>query len=210
MIDDRFMTIGRAIGAWTALMLTVSAMSAGFATPAAAQDRAGFWIGAGAGLGTAGIAIDTLGDARDTVGVFHVDAGWTLSRHVLLGLRIDSLGITIVHPASAFDERTAIVDLLGTITVYPRASSGFFVRGGAGPSFIDDTDDSAGTLEIRGRGLSVMAGAGYDVSLGRRFSLTPAVSYRYGRVNGLTVNQRFDLGGWRHDVLAITASLTLK
>ena len=47
---------------------------------AAAQDRKGFWIGAGVGLGSAGPSADGPGRDRGRFGVVNIDLGWTLSQ----------------------------------------------------------------------------------------------------------------------------------
>ena len=68
---------------------------------------------------------------------------------------------------------------------------GFFIRGGVGPSFMDDdTDDGHAIGEL---GISALASAGYDFPLGRRFALTPAVSYRFDRVNDVMLDDGISL-----------------
>jgi hypothetical protein len=184
------------------------AASFAFAAPAGAQDRKGFWIGAGFGVGTAALSINEYDADRDWSSESHIDTGWTLSPHLLLGVRFDGFGVQLVSPQLDLDTGTFFFDLLGTVTIYPRASHGFFIRGGVGPSFMDDDTDDGHA--IGGLGISALASAGYDFPLGRRFALTPAVSYRFDRVNDVTLDDSISLGNWRNNVLAFTVSFTLK
>jgi hypothetical protein len=180
------------------------------AIPAAAQGRSGFWIGGGIGVGTAEASIDDVDLERTGVAVLHLDGGWTLSPQVLVGMRIDSLGLRLRGPGTGpISQEAAVVDVLGTVTFYPRADGRWFVRAGLGGTFIEDLDDDA-LLDVHGRGLSMMAGLGYDFPLGRYFALTPAISYRFGRVDELSLGGFFVSEEWRHDVLAATVSLTFK
>jgi hypothetical protein len=180
------------------------------AGPAAAQGRSGFWIGGGIGVGSAEASIDDIDLDRSGVAVLHIDGGWTISPQVLVGVRVDSLGLRLTDSATGLiSQKAAVVDVLGTVTFYPKADSGWFVRVGVGGTFIEDVDDD-GPLDVHGRGLSMMAGLGYDIPLGRYFALTPAVSYRFGRVDDLSLTAFFSSAEWRHDVLAATVSLTFK
>jgi len=103
--------------------------------------------------------------------------------------------------------------LLATMTVYPRPSSGFFLKGGLGVSFTDNefhSGDQTITVDL-GTGLGFLAGAGYDVRVRRNLSITPGVSFWYGRHgNGTTL---FGVGGsgfgnWQHNVIDFTLALT--
>jgi hypothetical protein len=194
-----------------AAVLAAVLLVAGPAGPAAAQGRSGFWVGGGVGVGSAEVAIDDIELDRSGVAVLHLDGGWTLSPQVLIGVRVDSLGLRLTDSATGLiSQKAAVVDLLGTLTFYPKADSGWFVRVGVGGTFIEDLDDE-GPLDVHGRGLSMMAGLGYDIPLGRYFAVTPAVSYRFGRVDDLSLSGRFfSSEEWRHDVLAATVSLTFK
>jgi hypothetical protein len=175
------------------------------AVPASAQGRSGFWIGGGVGVGTAQASINGRELDRDGVPVLHVDGGWTLSPQVLLGVRMDSLGLRLIESGGPI-QKAAVVDVLGTLTLYPRAASRWFVRGGVGGTFVDEIEE--GPFDVQGRGFSAMAGLGYDVPLGRAFAITPAVSYRYGRVDGLRLGGLLLSEQWRHNVVAATVSLT--
>jgi hypothetical protein len=97
----------------------------------------------------------------------------------------------------------------GTLTYYPGSSSNFFVEGGVGASFLEVTVDAADTSPSPelGAGFGLTAGAGYDIYLGRGFSLTPAVGFWYGRPGDLRIAGQTLLRNWRHNVIDFTLAI---
>jgi hypothetical protein len=180
------------------------------ATPASAQDRQGFWIGAGGGFGSAGVSCDDCGASdREGSGVGYLKAGWTLGPRVLLGGELNLWSKT-----QRVEEGTELtVDLYNasvTLTAYPAAGRGFFVKGGAGASFVD-TEIKAGGSSLTaslGTGLGLTGGAGYDIRVSRRVSVTPAVNVWYGRPGDLKILGETFASKWRHNVVDFTVGIT--
>jgi len=181
---------------------------AGIPTAAHAQPREGFWLGLGGGYGSAGVNCDDCAGEREGSGVGYLRGGWTLSPRTLLGLDIN------LWSKSAEEEDVELTlnlyNFTGTMTFYPAASSGFFLKAGAGVSVIDvdaDFDGSTLTADL-GTGLGLTFGAGYDVRLGRMISLTPAIGYWYGRPGDLKFGSETLFTNWRQDVVEFTVGIT--
>jgi hypothetical protein len=183
-----------------------------------AQERQGFWIGAGVGVGSAALRCDTCDDGRDVSGGLNISAGWTANERLLFGGELNV--VAMLREADLFTPTGALLEedvpatfvlyhLLGTVTFYPKASSGFFLKGGAGLSGVDaqiDYDTPYLTIPI-GKGLGVLAGAGYDIRVGRRISVTPAVNFSSGRfetARGASDERR----KWKHNVVAFIVGVT--
>ncbi|HKZ32150.1 MAG TPA: hypothetical protein VJ648_07310, partial [Vicinamibacteria bacterium] len=98
------------------------------------QERQGFWIGFGGGYGSAYGEADCQDcDGGDREGSFtgFLKLGGTLNDRVLLGVEGNAWvkeqdGLTLT-----------LGSFTGTVTFYPQASSGFFLKGGVGLSYVD-------------------------------------------------------------------------
>ena len=168
------------------------------------QERQGFWIGFGGGYGSANVSCDGC-EGGDREGAFagSFKLGGTLSERVLLGVESNGWikeqeGITLT-----------LGSVTGTVTFYPQASSGFFLKGGVGLSYIS-TDFSEGSLSvsISKTGWGVLAGLGYDLRVGRNISLTPAVNYYYGKPGDLDFEGETVFGGWSQNVVSFELGIT--
>jgi len=194
-------------GRWTAASLSlVSCLaSASAASAGHPRERHGFWIRFGGGVGSAQSLCDDCSSDRETAAVGHVSLGGTINQHLLFGAD------TNLWSKRQDGVRFNFYNALATLTVYPQASSGFFLKAGAGLSFADVRENSTTiTLDISTH-LGLLAGAGYDVRVGREISITPAVSFWYGRQGdvillGETVFGVFD--NWRHNVVDFTVGVT--
>src|SRR5688572_7503838 len=136
---------------------------------AAAQERSGFWFGVGVGPGSAGVSCDDCGsNRRMTDGTASLKGGWTLNPQTLVGLEVD-LWSQEDRSGELLSATLNLYNVSGTLTYYPRASSGLFVKGGAGLSIINidgNVEGSAFTTTL-GKGLGIVAGAGYDFPVSR-------------------------------------------
>lgn len=95
-----------------------------------------------------------------------------------------------------------------TLTYYPSSTSGFFVKGGAGLAVADVDFVVAGknvTVEI-GTGPGLLAGAGYDLRVARRISVTPAVNVWYGNLTDISFFN--NKGPSKHNVVDFTLGIT--
>jgi hypothetical protein len=145
------------------------------------EGRRGFWFGIGVGAG---------GESNDLVGSGYSDlfyqptvsfrAGGTVSPHLRLGGEVHSW----------FDEQgdavASLSSLLFIAQVYPLRKAGLYLKGGAGIGRNAlDFDDG---FDVGDTGFAGLVGAGYELRLGRRFYLNPAVDlvgHHYsGRFNG--------------------------
>ena len=181
---------------------------AGIPTAAHAQPREGFWLGVGGGYGSAGVSCDDCGGEREGSGVAYLRGGWTLSQRALIGL---DLNIWSKSAEEGDVELTLnLYNFAGSMTFYPSATSGFFMKAGAGISLIDvDADFEGSTLTADlGTGLGLTFGAGYDVRLSRMISLTPAIGYWYGRPGDLKFGPETLFTNWRQDVVEFTVGIT--
>jgi hypothetical protein len=178
----------------------------GTATASAAhpQERKGFWIGLGFGYGWANPScegcLDVEGDGAST---FTLRLGWALNQKVLLGGEFD------LWWNEREEDSLVLYNPMLTVHFYPSEASGFFLKGGIGGSygereaFIDN--NTRVTTEL-GSGFGFLAGAGYDIRVGRKISITPALSYWAGR----SMDVEFDntVRDWKHDVVDITVAVT--
>jgi hypothetical protein len=197
----------------------LAALALLLATPSltSAQERKGFWIGAGVVFGSAALRCDTCDDGRDLSGGLSIRAGWTANERLLIGGEFNGVAMfgeaKLLTPTGALLEEDVpatffLYNVLGTVTFYPKASS-FFVKGGAGLSGVDIQIDYATsylTIPI-GKGLGVSAGAGYDFRVGRRISVTPAVNFSSGRL-GTVKGALAESQKWKHNVVDFTVGIT--
>jgi hypothetical protein len=169
------------------------------------QVRRGFWIGLGGGGGSADVTCDDCEKGkRETGGAGYVKLGGTLNQRVLLGGELtlwtkEQEGVTVnLYNASA------------TLTFYPRPSAGFFLKGGVGASFVDTEfrEDSTRITADLGSGVGLLAGAGYDLRVGRNISLTPAVNFWYGAPGDLKFGKETIARNWKQNVVDLTLGVT--
>lgn len=168
------------------------------------QERQGFWIGFGGGYGSAKGRCDDCGDGnREGSGTAFLKLGGTLSDRVLLGVETNG------WVKSQDNVTLTLGSVTGTITLYPKASSGFFLKGGAGASYIStDVREGSVTTSVSKTGWGVLAGLGYDVRVGRNISITPGVNYFYGQPGDISIQGETALGGWKHDVIDFSVGIT--
>jgi len=134
-----------------------------------------------------------------------VNLGWAFSHQLLLGLDLYAW----TKPPQGGTLTVNLLNALGTVTFFPSASSGFFIKGGAGAAAVEFEVESpsrriSGTA---GTGFGVMAGAGYDVRLGRGFSLVPEVGFRYGQVGELEVAGETQFRNWKQNIIDVTVGI---
>jgi len=167
------------------------------------QDRQGFWIGFGGGYGSANASCDEC-EGGDREGSYsgHFKLGGTLNPRVLLGVEGNG------WMKEQDDVTLTLGSFTGTVTFYPQASGGFFLKGGVGLSYVD-TDFQAGSLSvtISKTGWGVLAGAGYDIRVGRNISITPCVNYHYGAPGDLSF-EGDTLTNWTQNVVSFEIGIT--
>jgi hypothetical protein len=187
-----------------ALTMSLLILGGGFLSTADAQERRGFWIGSAIGYGAAGTRFDARDFDGGAVSVVNISTGWTITPQLLLGVDINSFAVTFTRPGVS--QPAAVVDLTAGLTYYPRATSGLFVKGGIGPSIANDTSSPV-TIDVSGTGISGIVGAGYEFYLGRNFSLTTGLDFRFARIGDINFDQQSALPGWRHRALDVTVGI---
>ena len=188
-------------------VVTVVAMSCvALASEAIAQERKGFWFDVGFGVGSAGVSSDEAEGSRGAVGIGTFKLGWALNPQLLLGMdfRLMTLDVTgdVVGTLDAYNVEAVVV-------YYPRVSSGLFILGGVGGSFLDlNIEEQGSTLTSNvAKGIGLSAGVGYDFYLGRGFSLTPAATFWYGHTGDVTFRGGTLASDWSHNAVDATVSI---
>jgi hypothetical protein len=193
--------------AGSALFLAAILGSASPATAGHPQERRGFWIGFGVGYGSADATCDGCegdgGSNREGSVTGFVKLGGTLSQRVLLGVE------TNLWVKSEAGLTLTLSSFTGTVSFYPHASSGFFVKGGVGLSHVNtEFNDASSTVSLGKTGWGVLAGLGYDLRVGRNVSLTPCFNYFYGRPGDLSWGGDTLAGRWRQNVIDFALGIT--
>jgi hypothetical protein len=164
------------------------------------QTRDGFWIGFALGYGSLDADCDGCGGGgREGGATGLVKLGGTYSKNVLLGAEFN-----------VWVESEEGVDLgigNGSFAVYwyPRATGGFFLKGGAGVALFSSEIEGE---QLEGVGAGFFAGLGYDLRVGRMISLTPSATFYMGWPGDLEFRGRTVSTGWKHNVFDVTLGLT--
>ena len=180
--------------------LVLLASSAGAAQHA--QTREGFWIGLGGGWGDAVLSCSPnctfTQAAKGGAATAWVKLGGTLRRDVLLGVELNAWVKNVSGSTESVGNASAAV------YYYLMPDGGLFLKGGVGYATFRP---SSGTT-TSGNGFGLIAGAGYDVRIGRNVSLTPVGNFLFGddghvTGSGLTVPQSV-----KHSVIELGLGIT--
>jgi hypothetical protein len=185
-------------------LMTVALATILWPSTASAQDRRGAWFGIGAGYGSTGASCEEGCEDREDGGAGYLKGGFTVTPRLLIGAEVN------IWAKEQENITFTLYNVSGTVTFYPSATRGFFLKGGAGGAFADaEAKDGSLTVNLDlGRGPGVIAGAGYDIRLGRRVALTPAVNVWYGRIGDLKVIDETVLSDFRFNVVDVTIGIT--
>lgn len=126
------------------------------------HERRGFWISVGAGVGSLGC--DECGGSRENGGTAQIALGGTLSPRFQLGVSSNAWAKTVDGVTITMTSVTALAKF------YPSATGGFFLQGGLG---VGGLELKEGSLSLSEDGTSAILGLGYDIRVGRNFSITP-------------------------------------
>lgn len=172
-----------------------------------AQERKGFWFDFGVGQGSMAVSAEGSQIDRGASGVASLDVGWAMRPSLLVGLGIRSAALDV---SGTYVTGGAVTNLMGVVAYYPRSSSGLFVKGGIGGTFVDLTmiDQGAKRLTNVARGLGLSGRLGYDIYLGRGFSVTPSGGLWYGRTGSWQVLGDSFFPNWQHSVVDATVSVS--
>lgn len=168
------------------LLLSLAAANAALAQVKAAGApvrRQGFFFGLGLGAGSIGFQCSGCDSTRQSGGSGYLRLGGALSPHWLLGAEIDGWA----KSENGVDVALANVALVASW--YPSRTGGFFLKFGIGGM---GYSAESGSIKAETMGGSGIVGIGYDVRLGRSFSLTPYVNWMASsgsaaKINGVEV-----------------------
>ena len=152
------------------------------------QTRQGFTIAFGLGAGSAGISCDGCDDERETGVSGFLRLGGAIRPNLVIsgqtrGFRKEEDGVT---STAGF--------LFAAAQLYPQPATGFYLEGGLGFGTLTISD---AVDELTSGGLAMTLGTGYDVRVGKNFSLTPFVNFMTtfgaeGKVNGISANEKLN------------------
>ena len=169
-----------AVAVTTVAILGLSGLAGAASYP---QDRHGFMMGANLGGGSAAVSASgggaSISSGREGGVAGNFRLGWGVNPWLSLGLESNAWsksesGTTVSFAVSAL-----------TATYYPNPSQGFYLRAGVGGSSQSLRVDQGGGFfgEATETGFGFTGGAGYEMRLGRRWSLGPALDYGYSSVS---------------------------
>ena len=196
---------GRVMVVGTLCVVACLAFASAASAGSHSQERHGFWIGFGFGVGSANVTCDDCGSSnRETAAAGYFKLGGTLNEHLLLGGEVNvwskkQEGVTLTLSSGAV-----------TLTLYPQPASGLFIKGGVGLSMVD-TQFREGSTTVTidpGYGLGVIVGAGYDVRVGKNISITPAVNFWYGKPGNVPHDGDPLFTNWKQNVVDFTVGVT--
>lgn len=141
------------------------------------QTREGFNVSFGFGGGSAGIDCRGCRTSRQNGTVSYLNVGRTINRRLTLGGEVNGFA------RSSQNEDDRIGSLMAVAHFYPAPAMGFFFIGGGGMTSMS-LDNRVDLVKVTSTGLGAEIGAGYDVRLGRNFSLTPYAAFVQG-FNGI-------------------------
>lgn len=147
-------------------------------TPAWAQskpERKGFWASVQFGYGLLDKFSDQEPHNQQDAFALAFNLGGTLNRHVRLGAQINGW---LVEAYGLYDpaKGASLSQIFAIAQVYPWSARGVFLKVGAGRAIYTSHDPD----EFGSSGWGQTIAVGYDWSVSRRFSLTPAINYSRG------------------------------
>jgi len=188
-------------------LLAIASLSATFAVAqnqaikeGTGHERQGFWIGFGLGWGSGGASCDGTCPDRFGGATFRFALGGTVNRHVKIGGELHGWSNTNDPGVTE-----SIGNVTGSVYYYPSASGNFFLQGGLGYSAYN-YDDNVDKAEAYGAGSII--GIGYDIYLGRKFSLTPILAYGAAWTGELTLNGSGTGANFRPNFVSLTINPT--
>jgi opacity protein-like surface antigen len=171
-----------------------------------AQTREGFFGSAGLGIGSAQVTCDLCGSDRQRGPAGYLRLGVALNHNLILSGELNawtkSTDFSFVN-ADANGNYTEVREsgrltnatLNAVVQWYPQPAGGFFVDAGVGVGRYQSKIESPqiGSFSAHSNALGYQLGAGYDVPLSDRLSLTPFATY-FGIANASVPDLESKLG----------------
>jgi hypothetical protein len=154
------------------------------------QTREGFTIAFGVGAGSAGYGCDGCSDDRRNGVTGFLRVGGTVRPNLIVS------GQTRGYTRAEDGVTQRFSFLLAGAQWYPQTATGWYVEGGLGFGSTSAKEDATGD-EITSAGLAGSIGTGYDIRVGKNFSLTPFLNYMstFGaesKGNGVSLNENLN------------------
>jgi hypothetical protein len=170
--------------------------------PLAAQSRAavgpssngrdGYSLSLGLGGGSSGVTCAGCATDRENGASGYLRIGKGMTPTLMMGLELNGWNKTE-------NNVTGRNTMLSAITQwYPSVSNGFFAKAGAGMGRMTIEDKSSTPSDkLQSTGFGYQLGMGFDMSIARRWSLTPYVNYlatagAKAELNGVNTNEKLD------------------
>jgi hypothetical protein len=175
--------------------VAVQAQGRGMSRPAAqpTNDRDGYSLSLGLGGGSNAYTCPGCGTSDRQNGLSgYLRAGKGFSKSVMAGIELNGWNKTETNVTSRTGMLSAIAQW------YPSMTNGFFAKGGMGIGRTSVDDKSTATPnKAESTGFGYQLGMGYDMSVARRWSITPYVNYlatagANAKLNGVDANQKID------------------
>jgi hypothetical protein len=171
--------------AFVAGMLSIAVLGAWSACAGAdpyPQERRSFMMGGNLGGGTAAVSASgggmSVSTSREAGVAGNFRFGWGVSPYVTLGFESNAWsksegGTTVNFGVGAF-----------TATYYPNPAQGFYMRAGVGGGTqkLMFTENNVSAIATE-NGVGFTGGVGYEMRLGQKWSLGPALDYGYTSVD---------------------------
>jgi hypothetical protein len=155
------------------VLATAIGLSAGELLAQRPHARDGVNVSFGFGGGSAHLGCSLCGRSRQGGTAYYLNVGGTISPRFTLGGELNGFGY------ATNDEYITIGSVLAVAHLYPEPASGFFFTVGAGVAGAS-VEDRLQSVEVYSSGFGIEGGLGYDVRLGRNFSLTPYAQFVKG------------------------------
>ena len=171
----------------------LQAQGRGVRRPAAPlNDRAGYSLSLGLGGGSNALTCTGCVTNRENGASGYLRVGKGMTPSLMMGLELNGWNKTKNNVAG----RTGMLSAIAQY--YPSLTNGFFVKSGAGMGRTTIEDRSVTPYDkLQSTGFGYQFGLGYDMSIARRWSITPYVNYlatagAKAELNGVTSSEKLD------------------
>lgn len=152
--------------------------------------RSGFWLEIGGGPGSARVGCAGCEEVTRNSGATNtIRLGFPLSDHVMFGIEALSFsgdGFGFANLSEKSHSGTGVTELV--LLWYP-GKSGFFIKGGTGIASSDFrlATEAGDSVLVRGTGVGLTTGIGYDLTLSRRFAFTTNAAIHVAAIGDITL-----------------------
>jgi hypothetical protein len=153
------------------------------------QIRDGFTVSVGVGAGSAGVTCTDCGTDRETAPALYLRLGGAVRSNLILAGEINGWSKSTKDAGDA--ARVTVSTVNAIAQWYPDPTGGFFVDGGLGIGAMKVEIKTPGlpTLSDNTTGLGYQVGTGYDIRVGKNFSITPYATF-FGTAGGKTESSK--------------------